>query len=131
MFDLTERALARGHKILIRLRDEGDANRLNDFLWTNKADSFLPHGMASDDNTGLQPVCLTAASGNPNQADALFIMPGAESAAIEDFKLVCDILDGRDEDQITLARSRYRDWKNQGHTISYWQQSDAGKWEQK
>lgn len=129
--ELAERALTRGHKILIRLRDETETNRLNDFLWTNKPDSFLPHGAASDGNPDRQPVFLTATNDNPNNSDVLFIMPGAESAGVENFTLVCDILDGRDENQIIAGRARYKDWKAQGHIISYWQQSEAGKWEQK
>lgn len=129
--DLAERALTRGHKILIRLRDEAETNRLNDFLWTHKPESFLPHGIEGEGNEELQPVLLTTTNSNLNNADTVFLMPGAESTGIETFKLVCDILDGRDEDQIAAGRSRYRDWKAQGYAISYWQQDDAGKWEQK
>lgn len=131
VFELAERALTRGHRILIRLRDEADAVRLNDFLWTNKPESFLPHGTAQDGNAEMQPVFLTATNDNPNEADTLFLMPGAESSGIDAFKLCCDIIDGHSEEDISNARSRYRDWKAAGHSLSYWQQDDAGKWEQK
>ena len=128
VFDLAERALTRGHRILIRLKDEDEAKRLNDFLWVNKPESFLPHGM---ENPEAQPIFLTATNENLGNADVLFLMPGSESSGVETFKLVCDILDGRDEEQISAGRARYRDWKTQGHELSYWQQTDAGKWEQK
>jgi DNA polymerase-3 subunit chi len=128
VFDLAERALARGHKILIRLQDEDEAKRLNDFLWINKPDSFLPHGM---DKPESQPIFLTATNDNPNNSDVLFLMPGCETGGVGDFALVCDILDGRDGEQVAAGRTRYRDWKAQGHELSYWQQSDTGKWEQK
>ena len=131
VFDLAERALARGHRILIRLRNEADAARLNDFLWTAKPDSFLPHGTAQDGDPAAQPIFLTATSDNPNRSDTVFFMPGCDTAGVENFTLACDILDGRDEDQIAQGRARYRDGKNQGHALSYWQQSDTGKWEQK
>ncbi len=130
VFDLAERALLKFPRIQIRVRDEADATRLNDFLWSNKADSFLPHGTASDGYSDKQPVFITALN-NPNAAEVLFLMPGADTSGIAPFKLVCDILDGRDEEQIAAARSRYRDWKSQSHDLSYWQQNDAGKWEQK
>lgn len=131
VFELLERALTRGHKILVRLRDEAETSRLNDFLWTHKPESFLPHGSSEDGHSENQPVFLTATNDNPNKADVIFLMPGSESSGIEDFTLCCDILDGRDEEQIAAGRSRYKDWKNQGHNLSYWQQSDTGKWEQK
>lgn len=131
VFELAERALTRGHRILIRVKDEADAARLNDFLWINNPDSFLPHGTDSDGNADLQPVFLTATNDNPNKSDVLFLMPGSESTGVEAFTLVCDILDGRDEEQIAAGRNRYKDWKAQGHTLSYWQQSETGKWEQK
>lgn len=131
VFDLCERALTRGHKILIRTKDEAESLRLNDFLWTNKPDSFLPHGRPSDDNADIQPIILTATNDNPHQADVIFLMPGCETENIENFTLVCNILDGRDEEQITQGRARFKEWKAQGHTLSYWQQSETGKWEQK
>ncbi len=131
VFELAERALARGHKILIRLRDENDARRLDEFLWTAKPDSFLPHGAAADGSAGRQPVYLTATNDNPNSADVVFLMPGCETGGIDGFTLCCDILDGRDGEQIAAARARYRYWKAQAHNLSYWQQSDSGKWEQK
>lgn len=131
VFELAERALTRGHKILIRMKDDNEVQRLNEFLWTNKPDSFLPHGSAKEGNADMQPVFLTATNDNPNNSDVVFLMPGCETGGIDNFTLVCDILDGRDEDQITAGRSRFKEWKAAGHNLSYWQQSETGKWEQK
>ena len=131
VFELIERALGRGHRILVRLRDETEASRLNDFLWTHRAESFLPHGTALEGYSESQPIFLTATGDNPNRAETVFLMPGCDTSNIENFTLCCDILDGRDEEQIASARARYRDWKNQGHNLSYWQQNETGKWDQK
>lgn len=131
VFELAERALGRGHKILIRMKDDNEVQRLNDFLWATKPDSFLPHGTATEGNADRQPVFLTATNDNPNNADVVFLMPGCETGGIEPFALVCNILDGRDEDQIVAGRTRFKEWKSAGHNLSYWQQSEAGKWEQK
>jgi DNA polymerase-3 subunit chi len=32
---------------------------------------------------------------------------------------------------VEAARARWKDYKNAGHALTYWQQSDAGRWEQK
>jgi DNA polymerase-3 subunit chi len=132
VFDLADIAVTRGHRVLVRLRDAADAARLNDFLWTAKPESFLPHGVSDDAQyADFQPVLLTATNENANNADLLFLMPGADTSGVENFARVFDILDGHSEEQIAAGRMRYRDWKAQGHAISYWQQNEAGKWEQK
>ena len=131
VIDLVEKALTRGHKILIRMQDDNQVQRLNEYLWTAKPESFLPHGSSSEGYSDKQPIYLTAMNDNPNNSDVLFLMPGCENFDISNFTLVCDILDGRDEDQIAKGRARYKQWKSAGHNLSYWQQSDTGKWEQK
>jgi DNA polymerase-3 subunit chi len=45
--------------------------------------------------------------------------------------MCCEIFDGRDEDAVTAARSRWKSYKDAGHTLAYYQQNDMGRWEQK
>lgn len=129
--ELVARAFAKGHKILIRSREEAETLRLNDTLWTYNPDSFLPHGAAKDGKADQQPIFLTSGNDNPAGADVLMLMPGAATDGAENFALCCQLLNGADEAQISDARSLWKTWKEAGHTITYWQQSDQGKWEQK
>src|SRR5271163_4148734 len=45
---LLERAVAAGHRILVRAANEAETERLNSLLWTYGEASFLPHGSAKD-----------------------------------------------------------------------------------
>lgn len=129
--ELVNRAYAKGHKVLIRSGDDMEVARLNDHLWTYHPDSFLPHGSAKDGNAEAQPIFLTSDNDNPAGADVLMLMPRASAEGIETFTLCCTLLNGQDDAQITKARELWKTWKAAGHTITYWQQTDQGKWEQK
>jgi DNA polymerase-3 subunit chi len=129
--DLVRAAYGKGHKILVRGRDDVEVSRLNDFLWTHTPDSFLPHGSAKDNHAEKQPIFLTSGNDNPAGADVLMLMPGAATEGAESFAMCCQLLNGHDDTQIAAARDLWKTWKAAGHTITYWQQSEQGKWEQK
>ncbi len=134
--ELIDRAYARGHRILVRLPHEDAVARLNESLWTFRPESFLPHGTATDskdaDFAQANPIWLTTTSNdNPNKADVLIVTSGMPTPDMESYALCCDILDGQDQTQIEQGRVRWKQYKEAGHSITYWQQNDAGKWEQK
>ena len=104
---------------------------LNDHLWAARADSFIPHGSARDGFAEDQPVWLTAADENPNKADILILTGGANSEAVSDFDLCCEMLDGNDETAVKAARARWKDYKDKGFDLTYWQQTPQGGWEKK
>lgn len=129
--ELVSRAYAKGHKIVIRSGDEGTTQHLNDLLWTYNPDMFLPHGSAKDGRAAQQPIYLTSGADNPAGADVLMLMPGADPGGAGNFALCCQLINGADEHQTAAARTLWKAWKEEGHAITYWQQSDQGKWEQK
>jgi DNA polymerase-3 subunit chi len=128
---LLSKALERGMRIVVKLRDEGQVEQLNDVLWTYNPDSFLPHGSQKDGNAALQPVWLTASEENPNNASVLITGQGAESAMQNNFDLCCELLNGQDAQDLESARTRWKSYKDSGYTVTYWQQSERGAWEQK
>lgn len=129
--ELVSRAYAKGHRIAVRVRDEGDLSRLDDHLWTYDAGSFLPHATIQDAQAAQQPVLLVSGNDNPAGADVLMLMPGAKTDGASGYALCCQLIDGHDEAQVAQARELWKVWKAEGHAITYWQQSDQGKWEQK
>lgn len=127
--DLVQKALSGGHRIVVRTHDR-DVERLNDALWAQRPDSFIPHGSKKDGHAALQPVWLTAGDDNPNGAGVLILAGGVMPETVDGFALVCDVFDGRDETQLSEARGRWKRYKDAGHTLTYWQQGEKG-WEQK
>lgn len=129
--ELADRAYSKGHKIVIRCGEADEVERLNAHLWGFNPDAFLPHGSAKDGYSSHQPIYLTCQNDNPAGADVLILMPGAAADTIDGYALCCTFVDGNNPEQVTAARGLWTQWKTAGHTMTYWQQSDQGKWEQK
>jgi DNA polymerase-3 subunit chi len=49
----------------------------------------------------------------------------------EDFERRAVQFDGNDEAALAAARAQWADLKNAGHDLTYWQQTDEGRWEKK
>lgn len=124
--------LSTDRRAYVRLPDTKSAKYFNDHLWTFAADSFLPHGLADGKYAEKQPVCLGAKSENPNKADVLVLCNQIEMPDnIGEFALCCDFFDGQNDEAVIEARTRWRLYKDAGHTVSYWQQTETGGWEKK
>lgn len=128
---ILSKALERGHRIVVKMRNEAEVAQMNDYLWTFSADSFLPHGSEKNGNAEMQPIWITAADENPNKADVLILCQGALSEQQADFTLCCEMLDGHDPQAIGDARVRWKAYKGQEFDVTYWQQGEAGGWTQK
>ena len=125
------KALDAGHKILVKCPNEASATRISDQLWTFRPDSFLPHGTKKDGHDADQPIYLTAGNDNPNTAGMLVLTGGAVAENMGDFALCCEMLDGHDGEAIAAARERWKAYKDAGHDITYYQQTDTGGWDKK
>ncbi len=129
--EILGKALSGDHKIVVKTGEESQLQRLNDHLWTYTADSFLPHGTKKEGFAENQPIWLTAKDENPNGADVLILTDGATSESVADFNLCCEMLDGRNPEAVSAARGRWKAYKEQGFEISYWQQDENGRWQNK
>ncbi|MGQ0677729.1 MAG: DNA polymerase III subunit chi [Rhodospirillales bacterium] len=129
---MLERVLDRGQRALVVVGSKERLEALNAHLWTYRPDSFLPHGTAADGFAPDQPVLLAtagdpAAMGEPpNRAEVLFLADGARAGALEHFKLCAELFDGTDGEAVAAARRRWRDYKDAGHRLTYWRQTDQG-----
>jgi DNA polymerase-3 subunit chi len=128
---ILERCYTRGDRTLVMTGSPERAEALAGHLWTYRPDSFLPHGTAKDGAAAEQPIFLTADEDNPNGAKVLILCDGATRAEIGTFPLVCEMFDGNDETTVAAARERWKAYKEAGHKLVYYQQSPAGKWEEK
>lgn len=126
--DLLERTLKRGWKAVVRSPDMGRIEALDDWLWTYRDDSFLPHGRADEPMAERQPILLSTEEASPNRAEALFLIDGAELGALATYERRLYLFDGQDEAQLSLARGRWRQAKATGAAVSYWRQTERG-WE--
>ena len=128
---LLEKALERGLKAVVLAESEERVTALNSLLWTYKREGFLPHGAKADGRPDAQPIYLTVAEENPNQAALLVATDGARLEYVEQFKRCLDLFDGNDELAVAAARERWKSAKAHGHQLTYWQQTERGGWENK
>ncbi len=123
---LLERALKDAYRVVLWAGSDERVEHLNQLLWTYDDASFLPHGSARDGNASRQPIFITAGGENPNQADMLVLVDGVRASNPSSFKRVCDLFDGNDEAAVEAARARWREAKQAGYALTYWEQTSAG-----
>jgi len=47
---------------------------------------------------------------------------------LRSFKRVFDLFNGRDEEAVKAARTRWSSYKRDGHSLLYWKQDETGRW---
>ena len=131
---LAGKALERGWRVVVQTVDALRVKALDDLLWTYKDESFLPHALADDSRAARQPLVLTADAVNPNYAVLRMYVEGAEIHLAADetrYDRVMLLFDGGNEVELDAARGQWSRLKSAGHSLAYWQQDEAGRWERK
>lgn len=126
--ELLEKTLARGWRALVRAQDKDRIEHLDGWLWSYRDESFLPHAPADEPGAARQPILLTTSQDNPNQADALFLIDGAEPGALDAYTRCVVLFDGGDDAALKTARQQWSAIKGTGLPVSYWRQKGRG-WE--
>ncbi len=128
---LLEKCLERGWRCVVQTQTDERAVALDQHLWTWRDDSFLPHGTERDSNAPEQSVLLTTSDANANAAKVRFFVEGASSENLEGYERAIHLFDGNDPDAVDNARVQWKRSQAAGHSVTYWQQDDAGRWQQK
>jgi len=130
---LLGKAYETGQKIVIKIGTDERVEFINSHLWTYEEGSFLPHGSKKDGNADIQPIWLTSGDENPNQANIMFWVDGAESNIdkLEGITRILNIFDGTSESSLQQARRLWKELKSAGHEVYYWQQDNSKRWQQK
>jgi DNA polymerase-3 subunit chi len=126
---ILEKMLARGDRVVVMAGSNERVEALNAALWTYNDRAFLPHGSSRDGFAEDQPIWLTTAEENPNGASMLVLADGTTASDIAAWGSAVEIFDGADESAVAAARERWKAYKAAGHALTYWKQSESGKWE--
>jgi DNA polymerase-3 subunit chi len=123
-------SLERDWRAVVIARSDERVEALNALLWVYDKDGFLPHGTKREGHADKQPVWITTEEENPNGAHVVFLVDGSGIAEPGRFELCCEMFDGRDAEAVQRARVHWQGWKQAGHEVTYWQQTERG-WERK
>ncbi|WP_166416422.1 DNA polymerase III subunit chi [Cochlodiniinecator piscidefendens] len=121
-----------GWRVVVRGRNEGMIDWLDQLLWLGAEDGFLPHGKQGTGFDAEQPILLTTLGDIPNGASCIMSVGGAEvsSDEITNSDRVCILFDGNDPDAVQHARGQWKAITGAGCAAQYWAQ-DMGSWVKK
>jgi len=130
---LCEKAFSTGKRIKILLGTAERVEFINSLLWTYNEESFLPHGSKKDGFVDEQPIFISAAEENENNATILILADGAQLDAgkLTDYERVLNIFDGNNTQALEAARAYWKEIKALNGDLHYWQQTNNGSFEQK
>lgn len=111
---LTEKALSLGHRVFIHTESMVQARQLNDLLWQFKPASFIPHGLAGDNDSNSDPVTIGMELPEPEQDDVLINLSGNACESHRRFSRINEIICA-DEESLGLGRDHYRFYQTQGY----------------
>lgn len=128
---LLEKTLQVEKRAVVQVGSSERADALANELWTYQPDSWLPHGTAKDGHGERQPIWITPDQENPNGAQFVFLCDSAERTDLDSFERCFVVFDGKSDPAVQLARGQWKTFKDAGHDLTYWQQTDTGGWEKK
>ena len=130
---LCEKAYSTKKKIKILIGTEERVEFINSLLWTYNDESFLPHGSKKDGFIKEQPIFISSELENENDAEIIILADGAmpNINELNSYERILNIFDGNNEEDLAKARNYWKDIKNSGFELHYWQQKDNGSFEQK
>lgn len=124
------RAMAMGWNVVVRGTQAQTLAHLDERLWLQPEDSFLPHGVAGGEHDADQPMLLTTGADIPNGAQAIFALDGAEVSPDEIARMerVWILFDGNDPQALDVARNQWRALTGAGVIAEYWSEA-SGRWQ--
>jgi DNA polymerase-3 subunit chi len=112
---LAEKAAEQGHRVYVQTASPGDAQRLDDLLWTFNERGFLPHELC----TGAGPahpkvmVLVGNVAAPAGHRELLINLTDMLPAELESYARIAEIV-GTDPLQKQLSRDRYKVYRERG-----------------
>ncbi|RZV37666.1 MAG: DNA polymerase III subunit chi [Chromatiales bacterium] len=115
---LAEKAWRLENTVYIHAKDRGDAERLDQLLWTFRDGSFVPHGLAGrNDGTENSAIMVGAGTEGIGTRDLLINLCDEIPPFIEGFPRVAELVTS-DETCRKSSRQRYATYRDQGHELN-------------
>ena len=127
---LLEKTRAKGWRALVKM-PEGQIKEMDDYLWSFREDSFLPHGRDDEPMSEQQPIVLSAQAETAAGFEAVFLLGGAKIEKMDGAERAMVMINGRSQEDVTRERARWKALKETDAKLSYYQQNERGGWEKK
>jgi DNA polymerase-3 subunit chi len=110
---LTEKAYLKNLKVVVLSDTLGEAQALDELLWTFNERSFVPHKVCTDERSvdPATPVHLTAESSAIPAADLLINLGQRLPAQFQGYARIAEVIDA-DEERRRLGRERFKAYRD-------------------
>jgi DNA polymerase-3 subunit chi len=114
---LAEKAYRLENTVHIHVGGRGDAERLDELLWTFRDGSFVPHQLLSESATAEpSPVTIGCDGDKIEPGDLLINLCDEIPSCAKAFPRVAELVTS-DDDCKQLSRNRFTTYRDQGHTL--------------
>lgn len=112
---LAEKAAEQGNRVYLHTASLGDAQRLDDLLWTFNERGFLPHELSSGEGPTHPKVMVLVGNGAApaGHRDLLINLTDALPAELDSYARIAEIVDP-DPGRKQLSRDRYKTYREHG-----------------
>jgi len=114
---LAEKAFKKGHKIHIHTADNLQTERMDKLLWTYNDQSFLPHVTMDHELHAETPINVSHNEEKAFISDVLINLRSEIPIFYQQFDRVAELVSANSQ-QRQAARSRYREYQEQGCTVT-------------
>lgn len=110
---LLEKAYLRGHRVFVFCENQQDAEALDEYLWTFKEDSFIPHHLQGEGPEPPPPIQIGFGQEPRGFNDLLMNMSAQIPSFFTRFQRIMEIV-SHDEEAKNISRQHYREYRAQG-----------------
>jgi DNA polymerase-3 subunit chi len=115
---LVGKAFGQRMRVAIYAPDSEVARSVDRLLWTFQATSFVPHCMAHDRLAAETPVVIVSRPEDAGHDELMVNLCAACPPSFGRFRRLIEVV-GREEDDRTQARARWRFYKERGYEVNH------------
>ena len=113
--ELAEEFYLAGQRVLVMVQDDNQGVTLDQFMWTWKKGTFIPHAYKSGSvDCHDEPVVIVAEEDNPNGAEVLLMGVPCSLDFVRHFRHVIDFAESFDETRLEVSRERFKSYREHG-----------------
>ena len=126
---LIEQLFKQGKKALIVCSDDEVSSFFDDYLWSFKEESFIPHTVLDRETSQLETIIISKEKLSMAAFKTLVILKGSivDTDYCNRFEKIYYFFDDNNDDEKKLARTLWRESVKQGTNCKYWK-VEKNKW---
>ena len=126
---LTENIFKKNNKIVIFCTDQETAEVVDDFLWSYRDDSFIPHSIKKHGESSLNPIIVTTDFNGGDEHNVLLALNGVfiKEKDWQRFTKIYYFFDDQDTKEKENARAMWKSFSSLNIDCKYWI-NEKNKW---